>query len=89
MSANKDVVQRYLERYQCLRCGHIASHGTFCHCRNDPGNITTNIIPRTAVPNPKISAYINSSLVWGSEPVLVRLPCSLLVPFILAFLLRG
>ena len=26
------------------------------------------------MPNPKIPAYINNILVWGSEPVLVRLP---------------
>lgn len=40
-------------------------------------NTSTNqsyIIPRTAVPNPKVTAYLNGTLVWGSEPSLVCTP---------------
>jgi hypothetical protein len=44
-------------------------------CRNGlPTNTSDNqtyIIPRTALPNSKITAYLNGSLVWGSQPVLV------------------
>ncbi|KAL0025951.1 hypothetical protein WJX77_006909 [Trebouxia sp. C0004] len=32
----------------------------------------TYIIPRTALPNSKITAYLNGTLVWGSQPVLVQ-----------------
>ncbi|KAA6418207.1 MAG: hypothetical protein FRX49_11865 [Trebouxia sp. A1-2] len=32
----------------------------------------TYIIPRTALPNSKITAYLNGTLVWGSQPVLVH-----------------
>ena len=47
-------------------------------CRNGlPTNTSDNqtyIIPRTALPNSKITAYLDGSLVWGSEPVLVSNP---------------
>ena len=34
-------------------------------------SIPNYIIPRTAIPNPKVTAYLNGTLVWGSEPSLV------------------
>ena len=34
------------------------------------GNVSY-IIPRTAIPNPKVTASLNGTLVWGSEPSLV------------------
>ncbi|KAL0025429.1 hypothetical protein WJX79_010055 [Trebouxia sp. C0005] len=44
----------------------------------------TYIIPRTALPNSKITAYLNGTLVWGSQPVLVSccpvMTCSVHLP---------
>lgn len=40
-------------------------------------SIPNYIIPRTAIPNPKVTAYLNGTLVWGSEPSLVGFPAQL------------
>ena len=37
-------------------------------------NNESYIIPRTAVPNPKVTAYLNGTLTWGSPPSLVGSP---------------